>query len=123
MLCANLVAIVVCYYRDIRKLKRRLTFTGVDTIINQLEQHLYENVFRPEAGKRIKKNELIKELYAARELIVKHHHSLYLNRLDSLIHKVKIFGTHFASLDIRQDSRIHTAVLLQINKVFISKNE
>ena len=108
-------AIVVCYYRDIRKLKRRLTFTGVDQIIAQLEQQLYENVFRPEASKRIKKEELIKELYSARALLIKDHYSLYLNRLDSLIHKVKIFGTHFASLDIRQDSRIHTAVILQIN--------
>ncbi len=108
-------AIVVCYYRDIRKIKRRLTFTGVDQIIAQLEQQLYENVFRPEASKRIKKEELIKELYSARALLIKDHHSLYLNRLDSLIHKVKIFGTHFASLDIRQDSRIHTAVILQIN--------
>ncbi len=116
-------AIVVCYYRDIRKLKRRLTFTGVDTIIAQLEQQLYENVFRPEASKRIKKEELIKELYAARELLIKHHHSLFLNRLDSLIHKVKIFGTHFASLDIRQDSRIHTAVILQIDKELKEKGK
>lgn len=109
-------AIVVCYYRDIRKLKRRLTFTGVDQIISQLEQQLYENVFRPEASKRITKEELLQELYRARTLLISNHHSLFLNRLDSLIHKVKIFGTHFASLDIRQDSRIHTAVLLQINK-------
>ncbi|MCX6204695.1 MAG: phosphoenolpyruvate carboxylase [Bacteroidetes bacterium] len=116
-------AIVVCYYRDIRKLKRRLTFTGVDTIIAQLEQQLYENVFRPEASKRIKKEELIHELYAARELLMKDHHSLYLNRLDSLIHKVKIFGTHFASLDIRQDSRIHTAVILQIDKELKEKGK
>lgn len=116
-------AIVVCYYRDIRKLKRRLTFTGVDTIIAQLEQQLYENVFRPEASKRIKKEELIKELYAARELLITEHHSLFLARLDSLIHKVKIFGTHFASLDIRQDSRIHTAVLLQIDKELRTKNK
>ncbi|MEI6087736.1 MAG: phosphoenolpyruvate carboxylase [Bacteroidota bacterium] len=116
-------AIVVCYYRDIRKLKRRLTFTGVDQIIAQLEQQLYENVFRPEASKRIKKEELIQELYAARTLLIKDHHSLYLNRLDSLIHKVKIFGTHFASLDIRQDSRIHTAVILQINTELIAKGK
>lgn len=116
-------AIVVCYYRDIRKLKRRLTFTGVDAIIARLEQQLYENVFRPEASKRIKKEELIKELYEARSLLIEHHHSLYLNRLDSLIHKVKIFGTHFASLDIRQDSRIHTAVILQINSELIAKGK
>jgi phosphoenolpyruvate carboxylase len=116
-------AIVVCYYRDIRKLKRRLTFTGVDTIISRLEQQLYENVFRPEASKRINKNELIKELYAARELLMRDHHSLFLNRLDSLIHKVKIFGTHFASLDIRQDSRIHTSVILQIDKELKEKGK
>jgi phosphoenolpyruvate carboxylase len=116
-------AIVVCYYRDIRKLKRRLTFTGVDQIIAQLEQQLYENVFRPEAGKRIKKEEFIKELYSARALLIRDHHSLYLNRLDSLIHKVKIFGTHFASLDIRQDSRIHTTVILQINTELIAKEK
>jgi phosphoenolpyruvate carboxylase len=115
-------AIVVCYYRDIRKLKRRLTFTGVDVIIQQLEQQLYENVFRPEASKRIQSAELMRELYAARALLIKNHHSLFLNRLDSLIHKVKIFGTHFASLDIRQDSRIHTAVLLEIAKVLKEKN-
>ena len=115
-------AIVVCYYRDIRKLKRRLTFTGVDVIIQQLEQQLYENVFRPEASKRIQSAELMRELYAARDLLIKNHHSLFLNRLDSLIHKVKIFGTHFASLDIRQDSRIHTAVLLEITKVLKEKN-
>jgi phosphoenolpyruvate carboxylase len=84
---------------------------------------LYENVFRPEASKRIKKEELIKELYEARALLIKNHHSLYLNRLDSLIHKVKIFGTHFASLDIRQDSRIHTAVILQINAELIAKGK
>jgi phosphoenolpyruvate carboxylase len=109
-------AIVVCYYRDIRKLKRRLTFTGVDLIIQQLEQQLYQNVFIPEQSKRISKEELLHSLYEARKLLIQQHHSLFLNRLDSLIHKVKIFGTHFASLDIRQDSRIHTAVLLQINQ-------
>ena len=80
-------------------------------------------MFRPEASKRIKKEELIKELYSARALLIKDHHSLYLNRLDSLIHKVKIFGTHFASLDIRQDSRIHTAVILQINSELKAKGK
>lgn len=116
-------AIVVCYYRDIRKLKRRLTFTGVDTIIAQLEQQLYENVFIPEQSKRISKEELLTALYEARNLLMEQHHSLFLNRLDSLIHKVKIFGTHFASLDIRQDSRIHTSVLLQINQELIASGE
>jgi phosphoenolpyruvate carboxylase len=46
-------AIIVCYYRDIRKLKRKLTFTEVDILVNELETQLYENVFRPKESKRI----------------------------------------------------------------------
>ncbi len=108
-------AIIVCYYRDVRKLTRRLTFTGVDTMIHSLEAQLYENVFGPKESKRITTAELLQQLYAMREIVITQHHSLYLPRLDSLIHKVKIFGTHFAALDIRQDSRIHTKVLDQVN--------
>lgn len=108
-------AIIVCYYRDVRKLSRRLTFTGVDTMIHHLEEQLYQNVFRGKESKRISKDELLGQLMEIRELIVAKHHSLFIQRIDSLIHKVKIFGTHFASLDIRQDSRIHTQVLAEID--------
>lgn len=109
-------AIIVCYYRDIRKLKRRLTFAGVDTLVTQLEEQLYENVFRPKESKRIHREELMGKLMAIKELLLKQHHGLYISRVDSLINKVKIFGTWFASLDIRQDSRIHTKVLKDIDQ-------
>ncbi len=108
-------AIIVCYYRDVRKLTRRLTFSDVDTMIHSLEEQLYENVFRPEESNRISSAELLLQLTNIRALVVSNHHSLFLQRIDSLIHKVKIFGTHFAALDIRQDSRIHTQVLLEAN--------
>jgi phosphoenolpyruvate carboxylase len=52
-------AIIVCYYRDIRKLKRRLTFSGVDMLVTKLEAQLYENVFRPEESRRINQKELL----------------------------------------------------------------
>jgi phosphoenolpyruvate carboxylase len=108
-------AIIVCYYRDVRKLARRLTFTGVDVKIHALEQQLYENVFRPKESKPVSKEALLEQLNEMRTLVVNNHHALYLARIDSLIHKVKIFGTYFAALDIRQDSRTHTQVLLEIN--------
>ncbi len=116
-------AITVCYYRDVRKLSRRLTFSGVDTMIHKLELELYESVFRPTESKRITANELLQQLQAMRELVVSQHHSLFIQRLDSLIHKVKIFGTYFAALDIRQDSRIHTKVLAQIDTELKAKGE
>jgi phosphoenolpyruvate carboxylase len=102
---------IVCYYRDVRKLKRKLTFAGVDTILNSLEARLYENVFRPEDSSPISSEEIIESLTTIRQKLIQEDHSLYLNKLESLLNKVKIFGTHFASLDIRQDSRIHHKVL------------
>jgi len=116
-------AIIVCYYRDVRKLTRRLTFTGVDTMIHKLEEQLYENVFRPKESKRIAKEELLQQLMDMRKLVVSDHHSLFLQRIDSLIHKVKIFGTYFAALDIRQDSRIHTKVLDEVNTELKTKGK
>jgi phosphoenolpyruvate carboxylase len=43
----------------------------------------------------------------ARVILIEEHKSLFLEELDDLIHKVSIFGFHFATLDIRQDSRVH----------------
>ncbi|SJZ80692.1 phosphoenolpyruvate carboxylase [Sediminibacterium ginsengisoli] len=115
-------AIIVCYYRDVRKLKRRLTFSGVDSMIHNLEERLYQNVFQPKECNQVTHQELLQQLDDIRNLIISKHHSLFLGRLDSLIHKVKIFGTHFASLDIRQDSRIHGHVLQQVNTELKAKS-
>lgn len=114
-------AITVCYYRDIRKLKRRLSFSGVETLIHELEELLYENVFRPTENNRVSANDLLKKLITIQQLVIEKHHSLFLQRLNSLIHKVKIFGTHFATIDIRQDSRIHKQVLLDIHTTLQEK--
>lgn len=114
-------AITVCYYRDIRKLKRRLSFAGVDILIQELEAILYENVFRPTEQNRVHLTDLQSRLIQIRDLVKEKHHSLFLQRLNSLIHKVKIFGTHFATIDIRQDSRIHTQVLLSIHETLKQK--
>ena len=115
-------AIIVCYYRDIRKLKRKLTFAGVDVLVNQLESQLYENVFRPKESKRIHQFELLEKLTTIKLLIQEHHHSLYISRVDSLINKVNIFGTWFAALDVRQDSRVHTKVLNDIDQTLRKSN-
>jgi len=115
-------SIIVCYYRDIRKLKRKLTFSGVDVLVNELEASLYENVFRPDEAKPITANEIIDCLAKIKNIIIEGNYSLYLSRLESLIHKVKLFGTHFASLDIRQDSRIHHAVLMDVHQTLLQQN-
>jgi phosphoenolpyruvate carboxylase len=46
-------------------------------------------------------------LLQARDCIIQHHDGLFLDLLDKLLLNVRIFGFHFASLDIRQDSSKH----------------
>ena len=115
-------SIIVCYYRDVRKLKRKLTFSGVDILVSELEAILYENVFRPDEAKPISSDEIIERLTKIKTIITNDNYALYLSRLESLLHKVKLFGTHFASLDIRQDSRIHHSVLMDIHQTILQQN-
>ena len=49
-----------------------------------------------------------------REMIIYQHNSLFLHLVDNLIGKVMVFGLHFATLDIRQDSTVHGKVLTAI---------
>jgi len=100
-----------CYYKDVRSLKRRLTFRGVDTILADLELKLYNNIFDPSATTELKKEDILGSLNRMREIIVYEHNGLFLILLDELIWKVQVFGLHFASLDVRQESSVHNLVL------------
>ncbi|MBS1947069.1 MAG: phosphoenolpyruvate carboxylase [Bacteroidetes bacterium] len=104
-------AIIKCYYLDIRRLKRRLTFKGVDTLLASLETKLYNNLFVPEQMSGLTKDEILAPLKKIREILVYDHNNLFLNLVDNLISKVEIFSLHFAALDIRQDSSIHSKAL------------
>jgi len=103
--------IIKCYYQDVRKLKRRLTFKGVEEKIGDLEKKLYVNLFVPEGRTNITQREILDTLFQARVTLIEQHNGLFLHLLDNLISKVQIFGLHFASLDIRQDSSVHEKVL------------
>lgn len=105
-------SILNCYYRDVRRLKRRLTFAGVETVLSELEQKLYQNIF--EAKQFLNKQEIIEPLIKIRELLHEQYNDLFVSLVNDLIYKVELFGLYFASLDIRQDSRIHTEVLEHI---------
>jgi phosphoenolpyruvate carboxylase len=96
-----------CYYRDVRFLKRRLTFKGIDHIIARVERKVYPIAFGGYGDIYQNPDELLSDLFEAREVLIRDHKGLFLNLLDSFILKVKIFGFYFASMDIRQDSRKH----------------
>ncbi len=106
--------ILINYYRDIRDLKRRITFGNLQDKIGVLETALYDNFYYAKTAEPLSIENLMKGLLEIREELIAEHQSLFLEELQDLINKVKIFGFHFATLDIRQDSRIHHKVLTDI---------
>jgi phosphoenolpyruvate carboxylase len=107
-------SIIKSYYLEIRKLKRRLTFKGVDIALTQLEKKLYDNLFIPGYDFDLRKDEFLHALKNIRHQLIYEHNNLFVSLIDSLINRVELFGLHFASLDIRQDSSIHGKVLESI---------
>jgi phosphoenolpyruvate carboxylase len=99
------------YYLDVRRLKRRLTFKGVSNVVIALEQKLYNNLFVPNHELDISKEEIMETLLQIRKTLIEQHNSLFLNMVENLYRKVELFGLFFASLDVRQDSSVHTEVL------------
>jgi phosphoenolpyruvate carboxylase len=109
-------SILRSYYRDVRRLKRRFTFDGVQEILANIEKRLYKHVVRSYGKLNFSQNILLEELTKARVIIAEEHQSLFIEELDDFINKVRIFGFHFATLDIRQDSRVHHQAFTQIVK-------
>lgn len=114
-------SILKCYYFDVRKLRRKLTFTGVETIISELENKLYRSVFYSKGEIFITCDEFKSQLLKIKEILIHNHQSLYVDYVDALIQKVISFGFHFASLDIRQNSRVHGKVVDDIVNYLIEQ--
>src|SRR5947207_4972235 len=108
-------SIIKCYYLEVRKLKRRLTFEGVDVALSDLEKKLYNNIFIPGNRTALTKNEILQTLNEICNTLVRQHNGLFINLVRNLINKVEVFGLYFASLDIRQESSVHTQVLETLN--------
>ncbi|RBN51374.1 phosphoenolpyruvate carboxylase [Flavobacterium psychrolimnae] len=112
-------SILKCYYIEMRDLKRKLTFSGVDTLVTELEQKLYRSVFYSKGEIFITLDEFKSQLSKIKQIIIDQHQSLYLDELDALLIKVNLFGFHFASLDIRQNSKIHDAVFNDVVEFYL----
>ena len=108
--------IVKNYYKDIRELKRRLTFKGLEEKLTLIQENLHKDIFINSDDNNFSSEKLIEDLTEIKDLIIKEHQSLYLNLVVSLINKVKLFGSYFASMDIRQDSRVHNNVFNKLVK-------
>lgn len=116
-------SIATCYHQDIRELKRRLTFSGIYRKLEDIEKQLHLELSETNPTYALTVPDLIETLDGIEKLLQEKHQGLYLKQLRSFRRKVNLFGFHFASLDIRQDSRvIHCALdeIFQQNPALIS---
>ena len=97
--------IIKNYYRDIKKLRKKLTFHGVENKVVALETELYKMITNQDSDLTFET--LQTEFKSIKHIIETEHQSLYINEVNSLLNKMHLFGFYFASLDIRQDSRKH----------------
>ncbi len=99
------VTLMKCYYNDLKKLQQKLTFNDLQDDIVELRENLYTAMFNP--NKHVGYKDIIGPLEKIKVTLVEKYHSLYLADLEYFIDKVKIFKTHFATLDVRQDHSMH----------------
>jgi phosphoenolpyruvate carboxylase len=103
------LSILKSYYSHLKYVRRRLSFRGVSEVLEKLSQKLYDAIFKEECD--IKAEEIIIEINKAEEILIKFHNGLFKELLGNFRDRVRIFGTHFAGLDLRQDSRILQKVI------------
>ncbi len=106
------MTLMKCYYSDVKKLKKLLSFRDIEDSLDTLNEDLYAAMFDSE--KLINIEEVLAQLGVVRKTLIEKYHALYLDQLDLFIDKVNIFKSHFATLDIRQDHSKHYSLVEQI---------
>ncbi|MBN2598733.1 phosphoenolpyruvate carboxylase [Labilibaculum sp.] len=94
------------YYKDLRLLRRRLSFKGVHELIVNLEERVLTALNDSDKSAGITLAEITDCLNKIERILVEQHDGFFLDLLRKFQNKVKLFGSHFANIDIRQDSRI-----------------
>ena len=111
------MTLMKCYYADVKKLEQKLTFRNVENLIQKLKEYLYFGMFDP--GYKVSFSFIFNTVTEIQSILGNQYNSLYSEEVDELLVKIRMFKTHFASIDIRQNHSIHKKLIEQI---FISEN-
>jgi phosphoenolpyruvate carboxylase len=98
-------AILKCYYNSFKDIRRRFTFKGIIPLLDAINSKIYTNMFGLNSD--LTAEILLNDMLEVRAKMKADHGDMFLEELDVFIRRIKLFGLHFASLDIRQDSSIH----------------
>jgi len=108
------MTLMKCYYNDVKTLSSMLTFSDVEKELILIQGSLYRSMFN--SVEIVDYKLLLSSLGNIQQLLKDKYEGLYLDEVQKLITKVRVFKNHFASLDIRQDSSVHTECITQILK-------
>ncbi len=103
-----------CYFREVKEIKRRLTFAGVHDKIVEIETMLKDELSNASGSSNVKMEDFLERINELEKLIEEKHHGFFIEKLQSLKRKVELFGFYMASIDIRQDSRIIAKALKEV---------
>ena len=106
------IAILKSYYKHLKEVRRRLTFKKVSEPLGNLHDAIYNEMFTNEG--KLTTEEILSSLLEIRKVLIKRHNGIFLDVLDGFIQRVRIFGMHFASLDIRQNAHVHDRIIREI---------
>ncbi len=99
------VSLLRCYRRDLRDLRRRVTFKHTTDLLDALQDQVEAAMLHPDTHP-LKPVHLLEPLEEVADWVEEHYNGLYLEAIRMFQFKVRLFGMHFASIDIRQDSRV-----------------
>ena len=102
-------SILYMYLQDLRKLRRRLSFEGIYEQIHSLEIAIKKELAK--AGTGISLDKFKQNILDLHKELIDKHQGLFADRCFQFYQKIEAFAYHFASLDIRQDSRIIASTL------------
>lgn len=110
------MTLMKCYYNHLKRIQRRLTFRNIELILGELSNKLYQNMFAIHSD--ITTEDILLPLQSVKDILILEHDGLFVDMIDELINRVRIFRTHFAILDIRQDSSVHTKAIKNIIETY-----
>ncbi len=99
-------SIFKCYHRDLLKLKRKITFRDVSSILAEIEANVYEQAFKSKKVPGFDEKWMDGELQKIQEILDNNYGGLYREDLIDFRIKLNTFGFYFASIDIRQDNDV-----------------
>lgn len=122
------INIINLYIQEIKELEHRFTFRQIwdelEKILDRLEMTQYHIISEKKNSKKYYKNcqEFKKDLIKVHDQVIANNYGLFIEKINQLLGAIQIFGFHFASIDLRQDSHVHVTVLQNILNILIDEN-